>query len=803
MVLGVASGQEKCGGGNRRTIAGLQVGTDSIVVLGTSKRRCKNRAFYKEIVFFLKIYVLDADWSRGKNQLSDHAADWPASNCENREKDLGRFEIKKFLYVVFGEKEFAIVLLDQETNVKGCTVRSIVGVTIVFCHDTGIKSSQKSVKPASKGNTYKCCMNHRLIFFCCVSEFTVNMPQGSGKSDTYMKDKAKPEKGPSTTRSTSGRSATNKPATRSKEKAPLTLEQPTSDNSNPVLVESSQDSTPPVSILKKPTTVADVVKSGINHELIEDDSDGEPDGGDYFGFGENKKVLLDAFGLNLDQKGRIITLLESGVLLHNPNLEDNAKIPAEYLERIKSTNKTYTTRIKFSNAGVERGEEACKPGDDVVQEFLFLEEGLGLPYEVVAQKFGLFNMDKKSRLVQLENGAVPTLFPDGLSQFWEMKLVTWIPLNLELVVGKTTYTVGSGKDTWTVTLPGAAREIKEEVVYLHGTCEDPTIRNETIADKIIKLGINIQGGRRGVKTSGEVGTKSAGMTSARKFFFSNNKFNKNADGTYDKLSIGVYSSNLKKNISIRFSVRDEEMRTEAIKAVEEKCTACNNDVTKCRGVDGVFCTWKKISIADYKEKLKRLQKLDTLVTGATALPPAPADEGKAIENVIKYMNRIRADNDEERAWRVRNFVAYTMKVEAERIANKKDTMDVDGFTEVKSKTAKKLRFTLHQPFKVDVIKMLANYGGATDNKDRLMATIYRWPTRNYEGDRVKALVGDLNYNQLRELAVRIGALEAVKNEVVKETDALLDKAARSTIYAKWLDAFVAKNEDAICKPEEK
>ena len=799
--------------------AWIKVGSFLVYAVFSSKKRKKNRKFFDQIVFFLKICYNASDWSTifdRSGHICFESADWRRDGFP---EVSGIFSVENVFRVsIFeGKSKFLrfctrlVTVCQVHTDSqgrrphRGCCIPRFVFV----CFERGTPK---------KGNTY---LNQNNCILCakgCDSGFLAKMV-GDRKSNNFTKDPAKSDKGPNVTAPKEKRKSVVKPAlpvstmsTRSTERSKSSLEivtdvktkksedkaaKVTDKNAN---VEASEEKEVFFKSAKTPTMADQLKAKADDVEAGEEDEDDTMD--DFNGYEINQKVLLDTYGLNQEQKVRIIGLLTTGELIMEPDMNIPTKIPAEHLEKIKLANKTYTIRIKFANIGVKPEEEAARPGDDVVQGFLFFEEGLGLPFECLAQKFGAFNQDKKSRLVTKKDGSTE-VFPEGRSQLWEIKVVTWIPLNLDLVVGQKTFEVGTGKDKWRVILPGATRQVDEKVVYCHGICEDPTIHNETIADKIIKLGINVQGGRKGVKTSNESRGAASKMTSAKKFFFSNNEFKKNDDGEYDKLSIGVYSQNLKKNVSIRFSIRDEAMRTKAVEAMNKKCMACGNDKPKCNGVDGVFCDWKEISLDEYKETVRRLQKLDTMITGAEAPKAIPSDEDQAVAAVIQYMIRIRADTNEERAWRVRSFAAYTMKLEAER-AGKKAVQDQDGFTEVKAKTiVKKLRFTNHQPFKPDIIRMLDKYGGSTDNKDRLLATIYRWPSKAYDFDRAKALAAELNVCQLRELVVRTGVLATLNDGVVKDTDEMKDKKARALRMAKWLDSFVMENEELICRPEEK
>ena len=158
MVLDVDPGLGSRRGKNIRTVAGLQVGTLSIVAPSTSKKRKKNREFFREIVFFLKNRVLDSDWPSARNQLSVEAADWPVNYCAIFVKDLGLKVKKVKVFVNFGDCGIAEAFLGKEINVKGCRVHSSVDKDIVFCRDIRVDSPSKKPKPAKKGNFRKSCM---------------------------------------------------------------------------------------------------------------------------------------------------------------------------------------------------------------------------------------------------------------------------------------------------------------------------------------------------------------------------------------------------------------------------------------------------------------------------------------------------------------------------------------------------------------------------------------------------------------------------------------------------------------------
>ena len=510
----------------------------------------------------------------------------------------------------------------------------------------------------------------------------------------------------------------------------------------------------------------------------------------------DKKAVADQFNLTLDQKGKIATLLQTGVLVVEPKLQADSTITAETMEKVRSTKKHYTTRIRFENIGVGKDEKAARPGDDVIDEFLYLEEGLGLPVELMAQSYAAFDMDKKGR--EAEN----VFYKDGLSQFWEIKISTWVPLNLQLVCGKKEFRVGSGKDLWKVKLPGAPKE-EEEVLYCHGICSDSTISNQAIQRAIEKLQINVQGGNNGVKDSTiQTARNGEPMQTGRKYFFTNSKFLKKEDGTYDKLRVGIYSKVNRKEVQISFNIRDKKMREEAEKQVVDKCKACGKSPPDCTGADGVKCTWKDVGIKEFEEKLRRLGKLNSIVTGGVQVAPKQKTDDVS-EQIIKYMTRIKDDSDEERAWRIKRLAAATLDVEAERLQGSKKSMDGEGFTKVGKSGPKARRFTIHQPFDMRLMRQMADYSGGFNNKDRLIASIYRWPSTKYENNRAKALVATLNVVQMRDLVARVGVLDTKTPEEVGFMDGMGDDKARAEKLAKWLHEFVEANEDKICKSETK
>ena len=511
----------------------------------------------------------------------------------------------------------------------------------------------------------------------------------------------------------------------------------------------------------------------------------------------NEKVLFDQFGLNLEQKQRIFTLLATNVLVLSPDIGNEPQISAEDLSTVMEMKKTYTIRLRFENIGANEYEEAARPGNDVIEEFLFLEEGLGIPAECLAQTYGVFNLDSKPRTVQDQEGK-DVVFENGLSQFWEVKLVTWIPLHLELLVGKKKFGFGTGRDKWRILLPGGKKEKDDTpTFYCRGICEDPTIKNEDIASKLTDLAFDVQGGRRGVKTSGGPGSK---LQSNGRYFFSKTQFQKNSEGNYEKIRIGIYSRSLKKVVKISFAIMDEDMRKEAENKVVNKCFACGQTDPKCSGTDGRYCSWKEVSIDDHKAKLEKLNKLNSMVVGATAVAPEKAmDEQKMLEDTVKYMRRLEKDNDEERVWRIRTFAAHTMKVEAEKAKKGKKEMDEDGFTEVGKAKARKLKFTLHQPFQFNVIKMISKYDNNLANKDRLIATIYRWPSKDHDFDRKKALLNDLNPGQIHDLALKAGIIASKAKDVIDEMEKIVDKKAKAERLVQWMDNYVTANEATICK----
>lgn len=541
---------------------------------------------------------------------------------------------------------------------------------------------------------------------------------------------------------------------------------------------------------EKPKTAAEVAASGNDEEKEETGTDED--------IAEiDKKAVADQFGLNLDQKGKIATLLQTGVLVMEPNLNEDRVITNEQMDKVKAANNRATVRIRFENVGVKADEEAERPGDDVVDEFLYLEEGLSIPAELIAKSVGAFNMDKKGRTA--EN----VFYPDGLSQHWEIKVTTYVPLNLQLVCGKKEFFTGSGKDSWRILLPGAARD-EEDVLYCHGICPDGTITNAQIQRAVEKLCIDVQGGNNGVKDSTvQVGKVGGGtLQTGRKYFFTNSKFQKLDDGTYEKLSVMVYSKVNKKEVQIRFTIRDKKMREEEAQKMEAKCKACGRVPPACTGADGVKCTYKDITIKDYNEKMKRLNKLSSIVQGGATAAAPKSKKDDVSETIVKYMNRLKKDSDEERAWRIKRLAFHSLQVEADKAASKAKPMDSDGFTKVEKQGPTPRRFTTHQPFEARAMRLMADFSGNFNNKDRLIATIYRWPSNKYDNDRARALAGMLNAKQMRDLVARIGVLDGKSPEEIAEMDAM-ENAERAKRLATWLHEFVEANVENFCKPIQK
>ena len=131
-------------------------------------------------------------------------------------------------------------------------------------------------------------------------------------------------------------------------------------------------------------------------------------------------------------------------------------------------------------------------------------------------------------------------------------------------------------------------------------------------------------------------------------------------------------------------------------------------------------------------------------------------------------------------------------------------MDDGGFIKATKKKPEKNRVlgrTIQKPYTLSDFKIVASYTGSFGNKERIIATIYKWPTRNHDGSRVKALAADLSAKQLSELVTKAGAKENKSRPAVEKVEAMPDEEKRKEAYAKWLDDHVQALESSICVQE--
>ena len=510
---------------------------------------------------------------------------------------------------------------------------------------------------------------------------------------------------------------------------------------------------------------------------------------------EDDSTVLQLFGIGEAMKFRIAALLEDKVLTMEVDEDTVVTIEDKDLQVVKDLNKTTITRFMLK-ADCEEDFMAEKPTSDIVDDFLFFSDGLGLPPEMVPQKAVLVNKDGKEKKVKGQ------IYPTGQKQLWELQVTTWMDLNLNMVCGKKSFSLGSGNDKWTVFAPGEFKN-QEPTYYAFGICKDPTITNVQIARQLKKQGFEIHQDLKGVKDSPKQSFDTS--KTGGKYFFLKTEITKKEDGEYNKINIGVYSNNLKKNVPITFTVRDKKEKTkkEAQEEQPKRCRACGNEKEKCSGVEEIHCSWKDVNIIEWMAKKKeQFKEIKPFVKNAVVTPVAAVTDAEF--KVKKYLSRIREDLAEERVIRIRSLLAHNVKMEAERQRDgtKKD-MDEVGFIKVEKKSNQQrvLKRTVHKPFKIADFKVVANFTGQFGNKDKIIATLYKWPTRNYEGSRIKALAADLNLKQLSELATKCGAKENKSATAIEKLESIQDESKRKLGYAGWIDAHVQALEMMICVPE--
>ena len=532
---------------------------------------------------------------------------------------------------------------------------------------------------------------------------------------------------------------------------------------------------------------AEVAKDANDGPIFDDDDDIDVD-----------ETVLERFGVNEALKNKIAQLIESEVLPLEVDEFTDMTIEEKDFVELRKKNKTTTTRFTLV-ANAEKDFIAERPSQDIVDELLFLATGLGLPIEIIAQKPALINKDAKERRV---NGAI---FPTGLKQKWELQVSSWVDLNLNIVCGKRSFDFGSGKDKWKVFVPGAYRD-DEKSFYAHGICSDPTITNTQIAKQLMKQGYEILQGAKGVKDSpnqGNFGAKSGG-----KYFFLKTEMEKKSEDEYHKIHIAVWSENRKAKVQISFSVREksDKSKKEATETATKpkRCVACGNGEDKCSGHLGTNCSWKDVIISEWFAKKKALfEGITPFVKGATFVQAAPVNEAE--QKVKKYMSRVEQDDDQERQIRIRHFLAHNVKIEVqkEKLGENK-SLDDAGFVKVSRQPKEKqkvLKRTFHKPYTFPDFKNVATYTGSFGNKDRIIATLYRYPSRMHEGSRVKAMMADLTLRQLSELVTKCGAKENKSTTAVAKVEALQDNLKKKEAYSKWIDEHVQALEMTICIQE--
>ena len=510
---------------------------------------------------------------------------------------------------------------------------------------------------------------------------------------------------------------------------------------------------------------------------------------------DEEESVLQMFGVGDTLKFRIAALLDDKVLTMEVDDDTEVTIEDKDLQIVKDLNKTTITRFMLK-AVCDEEFMAERPTQDIVDDFLFFSDGLGLPPEMVPQKAVLLNKDGKEKTV---NGKT---YPTGQKQLWELQVTTWMELNLNMVCGKKRFSLGSGKDRWTIYTPGEFKN-EEPSYYAFGVCKDPTITNVQIARQLKSQGYEIHQDLKGVKDSPKQSFDTS--KSGGKYFFLKTEITKKEDGEYNKINIAVYSNNLKRKVQITFTVRDkrEKSKKEAQEEQAKKCRACGNEKEKCTGVEEVHCSWKDVNLIEWVAKKKeQFKEIKPFVKNAVVTPPT-ATTGAEFK-VKRYLTKLSEDTNEERVIRIRSLLAHNVKMEAERRRDgAKKNMDEVGFIKVERKNGQQrvLKRTIHKPFKMADFRNVANFTGQFGNKDKIIATLYKWPTRNYEGSRIKALTAELQLRQLAELVTKCGAKENKSSTAIEKVESLQDDEKKKVTYASWIDAHVQALETMICVPE--
>lgn len=247
---------------------------------------------------------------------------------------------------------------------------------------------------------------------------------------------------------------------------------------------------------------------------------------------------------------------------------------------------------------------------------------------------------------------------------------------------------------------------------------------------------------------------------------------------YHKIHIAVWSDNRKAKVQMCFSVREksEKCKKEANEnaAKPKKCIACGNGEDKCTGYLGTNCSWREVIIAEWLQKKKTLfDAVTPFVKGATIVQAAPVNEAE--QKVKKYLTKVKGDNDQERKIRIRNFLAHNVQNEVQRQKlGEGKSIDDAGYVQVSKKKTEKqrvLKRTIHKPYTISDFKNVASYAGGFAIKDRIVATLYRWPSKQHEGSRVKTLMANLSLKQLSELVAKCGAKDN-RTGLVSEHDKL-------------------------------
>ena len=533
------------------------------------------------------------------------------------------------------------------------------------------------------------------------------------------------------------------------------------------------------------------------------DDDGDMDGPIF----TNKQVVdeneeesvFELFGVNEALKQKIANLIESEILPLEVDEFSNVTIDEKDFVELRKQKKTTTTRFTLV-AVADDDFEAEKPSQDIVDELLFLETGLGLPIEMIAQKPVLINKDGKERKV----GGM--IYPTGLKQKWELQVSTWVDLHLNIVCGKKEFKFGTGSDKWAIFAPGAYKN-DEKSFYAHGVCPDPTITNVQIAKQLIRQGYEIHQGVRGVRDSPNQANFGAAK-SGGKYFFLKTEMEKKENDEFNKIHIAVWSDNRKAKVQISFSVREktDKSKKEATENTSKpkKCIACGNGEEKCTGFLGTNCSWRELIIADWiKAKKSQFETVTPFVKGATIVQEAPVNEAE--QKVRKYLMKVKDDDDQQRKIRIRNFLVHNVQneVKKQQLGEGKNIDDA-GYVQVSRKKADKqrvLRRTIHKPYGTADFKNVASYTGGFGNKDKIIATLYKWPSRQHDGSRMKALMADFTLKQLSELVTKCGAKDNKSSTAVGKVEALKENLKRKEAYAAWIDEHVQALEMSICIQE--